>query len=36
VAKGTIDSFKTYGEIDEVMEAVRPVIALKNVEVIKG
>ena len=36
VAKGTIDNFKTYGEIGEVMESVRPVIALKNVEVIKG
>jgi len=36
VAKGTIDNFKTYGEVDEVMESVRPVIALKNVEVIKG
>jgi hypothetical protein len=36
VAKGTIDNFKTYGDVSEVMESVRPVIALKNVEIIKG
>lgn len=36
VAKGTIDNFKKYGEVSDVMEAVRPVVALKNVEVIKG
>ena len=36
VAKGTIDNFSKYGEVSEVMEAVRPVVAMKNVEVIKG
>lgn len=36
VAKGTIDNFNKYGEVSEVMEAVRPVVAMKNVEVIKG
>lgn len=36
VAKGTIDKLKTYGDVTEVMEAVKPVVALKNVEVIKG
>ena len=36
VAKGTIDNFTKYGDVEEVMEAVRPVVAMKNVEVIKG
>jgi hypothetical protein len=36
VAKGTIDKFATYGDVNEVMDAVKPVVALKNVEVIKG
>ena len=36
VAKGTIDKFTTYGDVNEVMEAVKPVVALKNVEIIKG
>lgn len=38
VAKGTIDKFKVYGGADVfgVMEAVRPVVALKGPEVIKG
>jgi hypothetical protein len=36
VAKGTIDKMKFYGGIDEVMEEVKPVVALKNVEVING
>ena len=36
VAKGTIDNFTKYGEVAEVMEAVKPVVALKNVEIIKG
>jgi hypothetical protein len=36
VAKGTIDKFSTYGDVNEVMEAVKPVVALKNVEIIKG
>jgi hypothetical protein len=36
IAKGTIDSLKTYGKVNEVMEAVRPVVMLKGPEVIKG
>lgn len=36
VAKGTIDNFTKYGDVAEVMEAVKPVVALKNVEIIKG
>ena len=36
VAKGTIDNFTKYGDVNEVMEAVKPVVALKNVEIIKG
>jgi hypothetical protein len=36
VAKGTIDKFATYGDVVEVMEAVKPVVSLKNVEIIKG
>lgn len=36
VAKGTIDKLNQYGEVSEVMEAVKPVVAMKNVEVIKG
>lgn len=36
IAKGTIDKLNQYGEVSEVMEAVKPVVAMKNVEVIKG
>lgn len=36
VAKGTIDNFTKYGDVREVMEAVKPVVSLKNVEIIKG
>lgn len=36
VAKGTLDKLAKYGEVESVMEDVRPVVALKNVEVIKG
>jgi hypothetical protein len=36
VAKGTIDNMKNYGKVNEVMEAVRPVVMLKGPEVIKG
>jgi hypothetical protein len=36
VAKGTIDNLPKYGTVNEVMEAVKPVVALKNVEIIKG
>jgi hypothetical protein len=36
VAKGTIDKMKSYGPVMEIMDEVKPVIALKNVEVVKG
>ena len=36
VAKGTIDKLNQYGDVQEVMDAVKPVVSLKNVEVIKG
>lgn len=36
VAKGTIDKFTEYGDVQEIMEAVKPVVSLKNVEIIKG
>lgn len=36
VAKGTIDVMKTFGKVNEVMDAVRPVVMLKGPEVIKG
>lgn len=36
IAKGTIDKLKTYGEVDQMIEAVRPIVALKNVEIVKG
>ena len=36
VAKGTIDMFSKYGQVADMMEVTRPVVALKNVEVIKG
>jgi hypothetical protein len=36
IAKGTIDKMKTYGPVSEIMEEVKPVVALKNVEIIKG
>lgn len=36
VAKGTIDKLNQYGDVTEVMEAVKPVVALKNIEIIKG
>jgi hypothetical protein len=41
VAKGTIDKLKSYAdesglEITSILEEVKPVIAIKNVEVIKG
>jgi hypothetical protein len=36
VKKGTIDNFADYGDIYEIMEAVRPVVAVKNVQVING
>ena len=36
IAKGTIDKMKSYGVVFDVMEEVKPVIALKNVEILKG
>lgn len=36
VAKGTIDNMKDYGDVAEVMEAVKPVVSLKNIEVVKA
>lgn len=36
VAKGTLDVMAKYGDVESVMEDVRPVVSLKNVEVIKG
>lgn len=36
VAKGTIDNFAKYGDVMEVMTETKPVVALKNVEIIKG
>ncbi len=36
ISKGTIDKMKTFGSVSEIMEEVKPVVALKNVEIIKG
>lgn len=36
VAKGTIDKLDKYGDVSSVMENVKPVVMLKNIEVIKG
>ena len=36
VAKGTIDKLKQYGDVNEMLETVKPVVAIKNVEIIKG
>jgi hypothetical protein len=36
VSKGTIDKMKFYGSINEIMDEVKPVISLKNVEVVNG
>jgi hypothetical protein len=36
VAKGTIDKLNQYGDVTEVMEAVKPVVALKNITIVKG
>jgi hypothetical protein len=35
ISKGTIDKMKYFGPINEVMEEIKPVIALKNVEVVR-
>ena len=36
IAKGTIDMFSKYGQVADMIDVTRPVVALKNVEVIKG
>lgn len=36
VAKGTIDNFSKLGNVQELMEATKPVVMLKNIGVIKG
>lgn len=36
IAKGTIDRLKDFGNVSKMMEVVKPVVSLKNVEVIKG
>ena len=36
ITKGTIDSFTKYGEVSEVMEAVKPIVSLRNIEIVKG
>jgi hypothetical protein len=35
ISKGTIDCMKSFGSVNEVMEEIKPVISLKNVEVVK-
>lgn len=36
VAKGTIDKLSEYGDVEVLMEEVKPVVSLKSIEVIKG
>jgi hypothetical protein len=36
IAKGTIDKMKEYGNVEVLMEVIKPVVSLKNIEVIKG
>ena len=36
VAKGTINKLKEYGEVVEMIETIKPVFSIKNVEIIKG
>ena len=36
IAKGTIDVMKSFGDVSEIMKEVKTVVALKNVEIIKG
>jgi hypothetical protein len=36
IKKGTIDNLNDYGDVSVLMEEVRPVVAIKNVEVING
>ena len=35
ISKGTIDKMKFFGPIGEIMDEIKPVVALKNVEVVK-
>jgi hypothetical protein len=36
IAKGTIDKMKQFGRVASIMEEVKPIVSLKNVEIIKG
>ena len=36
ISKGTIDKMKFFGPIGEIMDEIKPVVSLKNVEVVKG
>lgn len=36
VSKGTIDKMVEYGDVESVMEDIKPVVSLRNIEVIKG
>jgi len=36
IAKGIIDKLKFYGEVSTLVEEVKPVVSLKNIEVIRG
>jgi hypothetical protein len=36
IAKGTIDKMKQFGKVASIMEEVKPIVSLKNVEIIKG
>lgn len=36
VAKGVIDYLPKFGSVGQVMEDIKPVISLKNIEIIKG
>ncbi len=36
IAKGTIDKLNDYGDVEELVESVRPIVSLKGPEIIKG
>jgi hypothetical protein len=36
VAKGTIDKMSEYGSVSRIVEDIRPIVSLKNAELIKG
>ena len=36
ITKGTIDKMKSFGPVSEIMENVKPIVALRNVEIIRG